>query len=110
MVPDEVLVDDALEVGDVLEATELGELYGVVDELGVVVEETGALVDVLTAAELVAVKEYVMQEHAELTAATSLLQLLKSVGIADGAVVVPERNLGQNVSASATKRSSMRFL
>jgi len=51
-----------------------------------------------------------MQEHAELTAATSPLQLLKSVGIADAAVVVPERYSTQNVSASSTKRASMRFL
>jgi hypothetical protein len=42
-----------------------------------------------------------MQEQAEETAETSPWQLLKSVGIADAAVVVPARNSGQKVSASA---------
>lgn len=49
----------------------------------------------------VAVIVYVMQEQAELTAATLPAQFAKSVGMADGAVVVPERNSGQNDSASA---------
>ena len=50
-----------------------------------------------------------MQEQAELNAVTSA-QLLKSVGIADAAVVVPERNIGQKASASAIKRVSMSSL
>jgi hypothetical protein len=77
----------------VIRGTELDELGAEVDEVAI-----GEAIDVtLTGVELVielvdvAVKEKVMHEHAELTAATSPLQLPKSVGIADAAVVVPER-------------------
>jgi len=51
-----------------------------------------------------------MQEQAELTAATSPPQLPKSVGMAEAAVVVPERNSGQKDSASAMKRESVSSL
>lgn len=98
------------EVDDVETAELLDVLLGVV---GVVVGAVvGAVVGVVVGTEVVdaEVREKVMQEHAELTAAISLSQLLKSVGIADGAVVVPERNSTQNVSASSAKRGSMRFL
>jgi hypothetical protein len=50
-----------------------------------------------------------MHEQADETAATSPPQLLKSVGIADGAVVVPEMNSGQNDLASASNRLSTRL-
>jgi hypothetical protein len=50
---------------------------------------------------------YVMHEQAELTLFTSLLQFSKLVGIADAAVVVPARNLGQNALASAMNRLSV---
>jgi hypothetical protein len=58
----------------------------------------------------------VIQEHAELTALTKSLsplpslQLLKSVGMADAAVVVLARNSGQKLIASSTKRGSMSSL
>ena len=48
-----------------------------------------------------------IQEQAELTALTSPPQFPKSVGMADAAVVVPERKLGQKVAASAVKRGSI---
>ena len=57
------------------------------------VEEGGTLA-------AVAVKVYVMQEQALLTALISPSQLLKLVGIAEGAVVVPERNPKQKPGAS----------
>jgi len=49
---------------------------------------------------------YVMQEHAEETAFTSGPQLLKSVGIADGAVTVEAKKPGQKATASAWNRTS----
>jgi hypothetical protein len=131
----EEVAEDTAELLDVfggIELVELEELAGLAEPvelagLAVLVElgeedevVTGEPIDVLLTDEVEvvlgaeleddAVKEKVMQEHAELTAETSPLQLLKSVGIADGAVVVPERYSTQNVSASAIKRGSMRFL
>ena len=85
---DEGLV--SLELSDVL-VSEVGDVVGPED------------VDV-------AVKVYVMQEHAELTAVISPAQLPKSVGMAEGAVVVPERNSGQKDFASSAKRSSINSL
>lgn len=123
--PGVVSADVALGVIAVLPGTSLVELGAGVEDSGAgvedsdgVVEDSAGGVDVVTIAlvevgdELVDVvlNEYVMQEHAELTAATLLSQLLKFVGIADGAVVVPARYSTQNVSASAEKRGSMRFL
>jgi len=48
-----------------------------------------------------------MHEQAELKAWTS--QLLKAVGTADAAVVVPASHVGQYFTASAAKRSSIRL-
>lgn len=50
------------------------------------------------------------QEQAEEKAVTSPPQLLKSVGIAAAAVVVPESQLRQAGPASAVKRVSTKFL
>jgi hypothetical protein len=50
-----------------------------------------------------------MHEQAELTALTLPSQLLKLVGMADAAVVVPARNSGQKATASSAKRSSTRL-
>jgi hypothetical protein len=50
-----------------------------------------------------------MHEQAELTALTSPPQLLKSVGMAEAAVVVPARNSGHQDTASAANRSSIRL-
>lgn len=89
-----------------LEGVTTGELDEVLEagaEDGVVSVELSVVLDgVVVGPELedVAVMLYVMQEQAELTAETSPPQLLKSVGIADAAVVVPERNSGQKDSAS----------
>jgi hypothetical protein len=83
----EVLVTTPLPL-EVLEAT---------DELDDAAAELELEVLVLAAAEEVDEAANVTQEHAELTAATSLLQLPKSVGIAATSVVVLARNSGQKV-------------
>lgn len=51
-----------------------------------------------------------MHEQAELTAFTSPAQFSKFVGMAAGAVVVPERNSGQKTLASSAKRMSVSSL
>jgi len=51
-----------------------------------------------------------MHEQAELTALISPPQLLKSVGMAEGAVVVPERKSTQNSGEASAKRGSTKFL
>lgn len=71
---------------------------------------TGGVVELADDAELVAVKVYVIQLHAELTAVMSPAQLPKSVGIADAAVVVPESHSKQNGPASALNRLSTKLL
>jgi len=80
------------------------EVTGALVEVSVL-EDTGALEVELGVA--VAVAVYVMHEQAELRAWTS--QLLKSVGTADAAVVVPASHVGQYLTASAAKRSSIRL-
>jgi hypothetical protein len=50
-----------------------------------------------------------MHEQAELTALTLPSQLLNSVGMADGAVVVPERNSGHHALAFPMKRWSIKL-
>lgn len=82
-------------------------VQGVLNGVSVVVED---VVQGVFVGELSWVRVYAMQEHAELTAAISPAQLLKSVGIAAAAVVVPEMKPRQNGPASAVKRASIRFL
>ena len=121
-VPSEEDAEEGVEFGETIEpelaslfeGVEAGEEYGVVSvELSgvlepgsedvIMVEPAVVLEGAVVGPELedVAVIVYVIHEQAELTAETSPPQFSKSVGIADGAVVVPDKNSGQKASASA---------
>ena len=113
-VSDGVLVEVSTGIEDVVHGVLVWVFDGVVDVVhGVLTGVSVGVEDVVQGVfvgELSWVRVYAMQEQAELTAVISPAQLLKSVGIAAAAVVVPEMKSRQNGPASAVKRVSIMFL